>query len=157
MKVTWLLKNFIYPAIILTSFLRWGIDTGEPGQYESNAADVHVHGVGLVIVAVDFIVIASPYRLQHVVYPLIPVVSYYTMTLLYYVAGGTNEHHSNKDVDGDTYLYREKLDWGRYPKTTGFFMLIMVFAGVPIVHICIYFLFKLKGNLIEWYYFCKDQ
>ncbi|XP_072040345.1 protein rolling stone-like [Amphiura filiformis] len=156
-KFTWYLKSSIYPAIILTSFLRWGADTGEPYQYSTNAVDVHVHGVGLAFVIVDFILISSPYRLQHVIYPMTAALGYYMFTLIYFFAGGTNGHHANREIDGDTYLYREKLDWGRFPRTTVFIAFMMLFVAIPLTHLFIYLLFKLKQLMIEWYYFNKHK
>ena len=156
-KVQWFLLTLIYPLIILTSILRWAVDTGEPYQYVSNGADVHVHGVGLAFVIADFIFIANPYRLQHMIYPMVTALVYTMFTLIYYFAGGTNEHHAERIRDGDTYIYRESLDWGRYPRTTAFFMFFMIILAVPLAHLFMYLLFKFKQLLIEWYYFNRQK
>ena len=78
---------------------------------------------------------------------------YCIFTLLYYHAGGTNDHHLNKDAHGDTYLYKEKIDWGRYPLTTVVMCGLIVFVAMPLIHMAFYFLFKLREIAVEWWHF----
>ncbi|XP_072045807.1 protein rolling stone-like [Amphiura filiformis] len=156
-KITWFLQNVFFSGIILTTFLRWGVDTGEKFQYTTSSGDIHAHGITLLMVFVDIILIASPHRIQHVVYVILVGVIYTAFSGIYYLAGGTNEHHTDKEMDGDTYVYREKLDWGRFPKTTAFFYFMLDFVAAPLLHLFVYTLFKLAGVCVEWYYYCKQK
>ncbi|XP_072047110.1 protein rolling stone-like [Amphiura filiformis] len=109
-KITWFLQNLAFVGTIMVTILRWGVDIGDNPM--KHASDIHIHGIGLIFVCIDIFVIASPFRLQHVVYPLIFGLIYSAFTGFFYLAGGTKFI----DDDKNTSIYETILDWGTYPK-----------------------------------------
>ena len=156
-KLTWVLQVLSYPGLALSFLLPLAVVDGVPNQNSTSPAIIHIHGLGQLFVLVDIIMIVSPYRLQHAVYPMLVALVYYAWTGIYYLAGGTNQHHHNKEIDGDTYVYKEKVDWGRFPITTTFLLLLSVFVGAPQLHLFIYLIFKIKEVFVEWYYFNQQK
>ena len=145
-----------YPALMMTTITRWAVDTGIPHQYSTNVIDVHHHGVGIVLLVIDFFLLASPFRLQHILYTPIGPLVWVMFTLIYFFAGGTNEHHLFEERDGNTYIYREHFDWGMYPRTTVVTSLMLIFAAFPFWHFFFYLLRKLRNTFIEWYNYDKQ-
>ena len=155
-KLMWFLQYHQYSGLLITTITRWAIDTGEPYQFSTNAIDIQHHGIGIVLLTLDFLLIATPFRLQHIFYGMIGPTLYILFTVIYYFAGGTNPHHLYKEINGDTYIYLGKLDWGTIPVTSTIVSVMIIFVGFPGVHCFYYLLQKLRDTCIEWYYFKKE-
>ena len=149
-KVMWFMQYQIYPGLVMTTVARWAVDTGIPYNYATNVIDIHHHGVGILLLVIDFFLLASPFRLQHILFaPILPFI-YVIFTVIYYFAGGTNEHHLFEERDGNTYIYREHFDWGMYPWTTVVTCVLTIFVAYPCWHFIFYLLRKLRDTCIEW-------
>ena len=141
-KLTWLLQNVAFDAALFVVLLFWIVDF-DPAVTNVTVFNVHIHGVNLFLVLVDLFLIASPYRLLHMIYPCTMALVYYLFTIIYYYSGGTNEY-SVDEVNGNSVIYKGTLDWENAVTTTSIIMTIVITVVVPLIHLLFFGFYHLR-------------
>jgi hypothetical protein len=123
-KTTWCFQSFIGPASFLVFILFWTL------VYHGHADPLtaQVHGANFLLMAIDFMLSAAPFRFAHMWSCYAYATAYLLFSSMYYVAGGHN-------ADGKSYIY-EALDYG---KPTVAIQLVMIYlVAVPFAHCFLY-------------------
>lgn len=55
------------------------------------AISIITHGLNTVMMLIDFLVVAFPLRILHMVYSMSLAIFFFVFTLIYYFCGGTDE------------------------------------------------------------------
>lgn len=123
-KVTWCFQSFIGPASLLVFTLFWAL------VYRGHASvlTTQVHGANFLLMAIDFMVSAAPFRFAHIWCTYSYAVAYIFFSGMYYVAGGTNP-------DGDRYIYAT-LDYSK--ATVAIQITLVAVLAVPFAHCVLY-------------------
>ncbi|KAK3102035.1 hypothetical protein FSP39_008269 [Pinctada imbricata] len=138
LQVNWVLFNVANSSALLVSLLYWGLIYG-PNE-NMTAVNIETHALNSVYVIINVLVTAVPIRLYHFFHGVIYAITYVLFTLIYYLAGGTNE-------DGKPYVY-STIDW----RDTGFTVglsLAVTFVAMPVVHTIFWALYKLRVFLFS--------
>lgn len=143
-KVAWLFQNICFAGALFVTILFWVLDF-DPATSTVTVFNVHIHGVNLVFVILDQLLIASPFRLLHFIYPTCMALIYFIFTAIYFAAGGLNEYPEDP-VNGNTYLYQGQLDWGRHPTTSVITMVLVVLVAAPVIHLLYFGLYHLRRS-----------
>ena len=143
-KVQWLLATVALDYALLVSILYWSFVHDEDDG--ASAVNVHVHAVNVIIAIYDIMSSGTVIRLLHVAYGLMFGAAYTVFTIVYYVAGGTNE-------DGERHIYTF-LDYDNHLGRTA---VVICIAPVFLVlfHIAIYMLYRMRQWLVSRC--CKRQ
>lgn len=142
-KLVWFFHALSTPLALVITIVYWSaLYDGEGNDYWN----VYVHGLNSVIVFMDLMIGAKPWRAFHFYPALAYGLLYVLFSLIYYAAGGTNE-------DGDRFIY-SILDWSKpglaiafviggavlfaiiYPVVYGLFRFDCLFS----VHACLFFI-----------------
>lgn len=123
-RATWFLFSFVPVASFAVFALYWVL-VYSGGAIE--AIDVVMHGGNFGLVLLDFLIIQQPFYYAHVYMPIIFAAIYSLFTLVYYLAGGTNE-------DGTSPWIYKAVDWSGNPGGTTSLLGLIVLVGVPIIY-----------------------
>ncbi|KAJ8022517.1 Protein rolling stone [Holothuria leucospilota] len=144
-KIQWAMQNTVCAAEVFITCLYWFLEY-DPG--EGHFYNVNVHGVGLVLVTVDFLLVANPFRFLHFIYPSLYAIVYFAFTLIYFLAGGLNP-------DDQTFIYEGVLDWGSSPGMTLIVALITSLVVSPFLCGVYFLLYLLKLSFGKCCACCK--
>ncbi|XP_030377658.1 protein rolling stone [Scaptodrosophila lebanonensis] len=135
LKLYWLIYNMSLSLALIISTVYWIFLHGKmnkPARFP--VISVLTHGLNSVLMIIDFLIIAFPLRLLHVVYCMSTAIFFFVFTVIYHFSGGTDEF-------GNHYVY-PILDW---TKPVG---CIITFAGIFMLYIIFWLLlfgvYKLK-------------
>lgn len=124
-----LIENFKHEFSIYIFFTSI---SGEPIRF----VNFNVHAINSVIVFLDLAITAQPVRFYHVYQPILYTLVYGLFYIVYWAAGGV-------DPQGHHYIYKV-LDWGRRPGPATGLALGLVFLAVPLIHLLVFGLYKLR-------------
>lgn len=110
-----------------------------PGR-EIGAINFLVHAFNTITSIVDLFIGKRPYRLLHFFHPLVWLMAYTAFSAIYWAAGGRNG-------DGLSCIYAF-LDWEDLEITVPF-VAIGLFVVVPLLHILLWVLHKLRDALFS--------
>nr|ADG65076.1 hypothetical protein [Drosophila pseudoobscura] len=135
LKIYWWLYNMTITMALSISTVYWVFLHGKMNKpMRFPVTNVITHGLNTVMMLIDFLVVAFPLRLLHVVYSIALAILFFVFTLIYHFCGGTDEH-------GNPYVY-PILDWNN-PTSC-----LVTFAGIFVLIVCYWFLlfglYKLK-------------
>lgn len=85
-KVYWWFHNMTLVISICITIIYWAILYDE--THPLNAVNVMTHATNSVLMFIDMMIVSHPYRLLHVIQPIILGVSYAIFSVIYYFAGG---------------------------------------------------------------------
>lgn len=85
----WFLSNVTINVSITISCIYWLMIYDSKRDY-LDFVNITTHGVNIVVLLLDLIVTAQPFRLLHLVQPLGVGVAYVLFTLVFYLLGGTD-------------------------------------------------------------------
>ncbi|XP_038066422.1 protein rolling stone-like [Patiria miniata] len=141
-KLAWFLHTIACTSGLLVSFSFFipGQVFNPAGVEPFSVYSFHIHGVNFIIIMLDVILGAVPARILHLVYPVTFALMYFIFTLIYYAAGGLNEH-------GVTAIYPDFLDWGGLPVGSAVVMIFAVLVASPTVHIIWYLVYRIRDGL----------
>lgn len=146
-KIQWAMQYMMCPSEIFITGLYWYLEY-DPG--EAHFYSVNVHGVGLLLAVVDFLLVANPFRFLHVIYLTLYSITYFAFTLIYYLAGGLNP-------EGETFIYEGVLDWGASPGMTVVVVLTVLFVAGPVLTGVFFLLYLLKLSFGKCCACCKPD
>uniref|UniRef100_A0A336MKK2 CSON000610 protein n=2 Tax=Culicoides sonorensis TaxID=179676 RepID=A0A336MKK2_CULSO len=139
-KIVWVLQSICPVLAINITFLYWGfVHNKGDNEFPVDALNILNHACNSIFMVIEVVIIASPVRILHFIYPLLLTVSFAIFTIVFYFLGWNN-------VRGQPYIYKH-LDWDR-PIWTGS-MTTGVFVICCLLHCCIFALYKLKVSLIK--------
>ncbi|KAH8375747.1 hypothetical protein KR093_011635 [Drosophila rubida] len=102
-----------------------------PMDLISRIYDVWIHGLPVVLLNVDHMLVAHPTRVLHMIYPFYFGLGYLLFTYIYYLCGGLSRH-------GTTYIYR-MLDFDNLGLTSITIVFITIFImGFSIMQYGVY-------------------
>ncbi|XP_071804654.1 uncharacterized protein [Asterias amurensis] len=135
-KFAWFLQSMAFTSGLFVA-LNFYILVFNPATDTLSAYNFHVHGVNLIIIVIDILLVATPMRVLHAIYPMTMAFIFFIFTLIYQKAGGLNEF-------GGTAIYQNYLDWGAAPTTSAVVMMLTVFVAGPILHLIWYALYRIR-------------
>ncbi|XP_055881420.1 protein rolling stone-like [Biomphalaria glabrata] len=135
--IVWILLNAASVGAIMVSLVFWAILVPGSNLGQMTNSNIQLHLINSVLILIEHAVIAIPIRLLHVIYPLIYGVIYVFFSVFYW-------------VDDHSHVMYEILNWNNPGPTIGFVILIG-FVIIPIIHILIYCLYRLKMNIFHRY------
>ena len=121
-----MISQLIYKCVYTLSHSGW------PFSLES----MTLHVVTTIYICMEILVSGIPVRLAHIYQPLIYVALYILVTVVYYLAGGT-------DQAGDHQYIYEALDYQGAPVRAVISVLGLCLATL-VCHFTVFFLYKLK-------------
>ncbi|XP_033096653.1 protein rolling stone-like [Anneissia japonica] len=136
LKFMWFLQVTAYSAAVAVTILYWVLEYDPPGD-SIHAYGVHVHGVNVVLVLIDLLIVATPYRLLHFIYPSLYSFVYFVFTAIYWAAGGLNPN-------GNPWIYKGSLDWETDPGLSAIVAALTVVVAAPMLQVLFWLLFKIK-------------
>ncbi|XP_017154088.1 protein rolling stone [Drosophila miranda] len=135
LKIYWWLYNMTISLALIISTVYWVFLHGKMNKpMRFPAISVITHGLNTVMMLIDFLVVAFPLRLLHVVYSMALAILFFVFTLIYHFCGGTDEF-------GNPYVY-PILDWNNPTRC------LVTFVGIFVLIMCywllLFGLYKLK-------------
>ncbi|XP_054751112.2 protein rolling stone-like [Lytechinus pictus] len=109
--------------------------------------NVHVHGIAMVLMFIDTILVATPIRILHMVYVMLVAFIYFCFTAIYYAAGGRNP-------SGGTYIYSGSLDWKAKASRSAVIAVLTVLVAAPVLHLIFYGIYRIRlaiGSFCQCY------
>lgn len=138
-KVSWVVHNIAANIAPLVTLIYWAF-VYVPGQY-ADGSNINAHAINSVLIAIDVLLSSTPFRVFHLVYPVLYSLIYSLFTVIYWAAGGTNE-------EGQSYIYAIM----NYEKNAGLAVLMavmFVLLAVPLSQFLLYGLFRFRMWLVE--------
>lgn len=138
-KVSWVLFN-------ITSCVAFGITLGywsfiyDPTQ-EIDTENVVKHVLNSVMMFIEIFVAAIPVRLLHIWQPLLYISLYGVFTIIYWLAGGTNDRNQ-------PYIYGV-LNYEENTADALMFLIFGLIVGIPLFFILVFALFKLRTWMVQ--------
>ncbi|XP_071961034.1 protein rolling stone-like [Antedon mediterranea] len=141
LKMMWFLQVTSYSAAVAVTILYWILEY-EPDTDSIHAYGVHVHGINVLLVVIDSLIVANPYRLLHMIYPALYALVYFIFTAIYWAAGGLNPV-------GNPWIYKGSLDWENEPGLSAVIAALTVVVGAPVLHFLFWLLFKIREAVLS--------
>ncbi|XP_063696836.1 protein rolling stone-like [Culicoides brevitarsis] len=139
-KVIWFLQSICPVIAINITLLYWGfVHNKGDNEFPVDTLNILNHATNSAFMIIEILIIASPVRILHFIYPLATLVSFAVFTIIFYFMDWVN-------VRGQPYIYKH-LDWNR-PIWTGS-MTTGVFVFGCFLHVCMFALYRLKISLIK--------
>ncbi|KAJ8022430.1 Protein rolling stone [Holothuria leucospilota] len=135
-KVTWFLQVLTCSSEFAVTVFYWVYEY-PPEENELNFFTGNVHGGALFLVVLDFLMSAHPYRILHFIYTALFASAYYVFSYVYYLLDGTS-------ASGNSYIYKDLLDWENQPLQTALLAIILIVMGCPPFHFVFCILCALK-------------
>ncbi|XP_023162551.1 protein rolling stone [Drosophila hydei] len=123
LKMYWWLYNISLLLALIISTVYWIFLNGrmnKPTRFP--VISIVTHALNTVCMLIDFLVVAFPLRLWHMVQTMCMAIAFFLFTLIYHVCGGTDEF-------GNPYVY-PILDWNNPVRC------LITFVGIFIMIIC---------------------
>ncbi|XP_045165334.2 protein rolling stone-like [Mercenaria mercenaria] len=137
-RADWCIFNMGNVISVSISIAYWALVYD--GSQPMTSVNIATHIINTLYVILNISVSGVPKRVLHFWFSVVFGVVYALFTLFYYLAGGTN-HNENP------YVY-PVLDW-RTPGTATLYCVIVCFVLVPIVHLILYGIHRLKILLYQ--------
>ncbi|CAG5119926.1 unnamed protein product [Candidula unifasciata] len=138
MAIIWILFNAVSVAAVMVTLVFWAILVPYSNVGFINNANIQLHLVNSILVLIEHLVTAIPVRLLHVVYPIIYGLIYVFFSLFYW-------------VDDHSHVMYFILDWGKPGETIGYIILVG-FVIIPIIHLIMYGIYRLKIRMFKKVY-----
>ncbi|KXJ25437.1 protein rolling stone [Exaiptasia diaphana] len=138
-KASWAIYNVAANIAFLVTAMYWAFDY-VPGQYV-DGSNANAHAVNSVLVIIDVMVCNVPFRIFHLIYPLIYGIVYTSFTVIYWAAGGTNHK-------GKSYIYAI-LDYENNAGLAFLMAAMFVFLAVPISQFLVYCLYRIRVWIVK--------
>lgn len=135
-KLAWFLYNVTNFSTLLITAVYWIVIFTPGSQLE--AINFFVHAFNSIVSVVDLFVGKRPCNLLHFYHPFTALLAYTAFSVIYWAAGGRTKY-------GVTYIY-SVLNWNNLGLTIPF-VCIGLFVGIPIVHVILWALHKLRDFL----------
>ena len=132
---------FNFNLLVIINFL---ISASKP----MTSVNIATHVINSFYVILNISVTGMPKRILHVWFSVIFGMIYALFTVFYYWAGGTNHN-------GNPYVYTV-LDW-RKPGSAILYCALVFFVFVPVTHLILYGIHRLKVFIYEKCDCCKRQ
>ena len=130
--VVWVLFNVISTAALMVTIVFFVFLFPLLSDYPSiNLENLQVHLINSVIVVVEHLVTAVPYRLLHVLWPFLYGVLYMFFSVVYWAG------------DHSRVIYPNILDWNQAGTTVGYVLMIGFFI-IPLLHFVFFLCHKAK-------------
>ena len=148
--VQWALFTVAGGSVVVGVSLYWTF-VYEPGKKTSEfeGVNLNTHLLSAVFAVIDIWISGTPIRIYHVVYLQLYGIAYFSMTIMYYMAGGT-------DHSGNRAIY-PPLDYGQTPEIAAVAILVTLFIFFPLVHLKFYTMSKLRDGIINILTSCKKK
>ena len=114
-------------------------DPDDP-QFVFDAISVSIHAINTVMAVIEIFSSAISVRILHMIYPMIFGAVYIIFSVIYWAAGGKEPYNEGN------YVYKI-LDYGDEPERAAGAALTMVLVVVPIIHVIVWVLYKLREKL----------
>ncbi|XP_071944784.1 uncharacterized protein [Antedon mediterranea] len=141
-KIQWFLYNMATASSLLVVLIYWGA-IYTPDTDVTIFTDLNIHGLTILVMAIETLVSAVPVRMSHGIYPLAYGVFYVILTVIFWAAGGT-------DPNGNAYIY-SIID---YEENADFAVIVVIGAliGIIVCHVVMWLLFKLRMKVVtKWF------
>ncbi|XP_060557401.1 protein rolling stone-like [Ruditapes philippinarum] len=138
MRANWCLFNIGNVISVSTSLAYWGLVYD--GSQDMSSVNIATHIINSLYVFLNISVTGMPKRVLHFWFSVIFGMVYALFTVFYHLAGGTNHN-------GSPYVY-SPLDWSK-PGTAFLYCAIVCFILVPVVHLILYGIHRLKLLIYE--------
>lgn len=106
-----------------------------------DANNITKHALNSVFMVIDTSLSSIPIRLFHWVYALLYFAVYILFSVFYWLAGGTNN-------GGKPYIY-SALNYDDFKKTTAILLVVFLLVVLPILHLILFSLTKLRDYLYK--------
>ena len=138
-NVYWVLYSITMSVTIFAVIGYWGL-VFDPVTDPITYANLLKHLIIGILAVVELFVTAIPVRILHVIYPITFTAIWIIFSVIYYGAGGT-------DIYGNRYIYKV-LNYETDPAAAAGLAILVVFVGIPVLHLCIFGLYLLREGLL---------
>lgn len=141
MRAQWVLFDIAIPAAITVTIGYWTVifKPSDP-NFVVDSISISLHAVNCLMAVIELFFSATPVRILHMVYPMFFGVVYVIVTVIYWAAGGKDPY------SGGNFVYKV-LDYGNEPGTAVGVALGMVLVVLPVMHVIVWALYKLRERL----------
>uniref|UniRef100_A0A336MIU4 CSON012951 protein n=1 Tax=Culicoides sonorensis TaxID=179676 RepID=A0A336MIU4_CULSO len=143
-KIYWSIHNTSMILSLLITLVYWTVI--HTPEKPLDVTNFFTHACNSIFMFIDFIIVAHPIRLMHVIWPLLAGLVYGLFTLIYYLAGGV-------DPEGNKWIY-EVLDWSK----PGVVMIVVagIIVVILILHTIMFWIYRLRVYLYKKF-FVKNE
>lgn len=138
-KASWVVCNIASNIGSLVSLMYWSF-VYVPGQFV-DGSNINAHAINSVLIVTDVLLSNAPFRVFHLVYPMLYSLIYCLFTVVYWAAGGTNEQ-------GQPYIYAI-MNYGKNAGLAVLMAAVFVLLAVPLSQFLLYGLFRFRMWLVE--------
>ena len=132
-KTAWFLWIISANAGVIVTIMYWAVIFTPP----TNFRDVSVHALNSLFVLIELFMGSIPVRLLHVVYVMILASIYSIFAVVYWAAGGVNDH-------GQSYIYKViDFENGNAGVAAGI-LIATVFLATPLIQLLLFGLYNLR-------------
>ncbi|CAG9855101.1 unnamed protein product [Phyllotreta striolata] len=122
-SVYWVAYNVASSTGLVISVIYWTV-IFDANKIALDALNFFVHGNNSILILIDVCIIAHPFIMWHVIYPVMLGTIYSIFTIIYYAAGGTGK-------EGRPFIYKI-VNWDKPGMTLGVCLGVLIF--VIIIH-----------------------
>ena len=113
------------------------------GNDPIDASNITKHGLNSVFMVLDTFLSSIPVRLLHALYVLLYFLIYIAFSVVYWLLGGTNPQ-------GQPYIY-SALNYNDFSPTFGGLLVIFLLVVLPVLHLILFGITKLRDHLHKKY------
>lgn len=140
-SIVWVQYNTISAAALMVTIVFFAFLFPLLSDYPNiGLENLQVHLINSVIILLEHAMSAVPYRLLHIIYPLLYGVIYMVFSVVYWAG------------DHDRVMYPNILDWNK-PATTVGYVLLIGFVFIPLLHTFFFGLYKMKMLILRRFHF----
>ena len=132
MKLSWLLSNIVYVFAILVSVVYFTALFPLIGVTSAFIHDLNMHAFNSVLIFADSLIVARPFHLLHVIYPIIYGSCYLVFSVIYW----------NADKEKNV-LYPGVLDWN-YPTKTAIVVVLLCIIVLPLIQLMHFGIYRVR-------------
>ena len=136
LKVMWMLFTTCFNVALFVTIMHFAAFYPVLSSGNISAANLFLRGLNSVLIFLDICLCAIPVRLLHVIYPFLFSLAYVVFTVILWA------------TDHSIVLYGRLLDWN-YPGTTIGVVAGCLFVIIPIVHLLVFAIYKIR-SVIYW-------
>ncbi|CAG0885432.1 unnamed protein product [Darwinula stevensoni] len=135
-QVTWVFMSIAYSVGILVTIFYWIFLFGEESEFPLGF-DIQMHVLNSLYIVVSAATMAAPIQLKHMYQPVLFMFLYAVFSIIYWVAGGVDEH-------GSPYIY-PFLYWLHFGTALKYSAIATV--GMILAHLIVWGICKLRCRI----------
>ncbi|ELT87729.1 hypothetical protein CAPTEDRAFT_227205 [Capitella teleta] len=138
-KISWLLFATVSIGAFMVTIVYFSAIYPQFHQSSVSQEDIHLHIMNSMLVILDLLISAYPFRFSHLIYPLIYGFVYTSFSIVYW------------SFDHSRVIYPIVLDWN-HPLSTCMYVALLSVIGIPVISLICFAFHQIRHGISSRYY-----